>query len=196
MASEDDSDPRGDMIALPLERLARIIRASEHEGGLNPAQWEALRYLSRANRYSDSPSALTRYLGATKGTISQTLKALERKGYVSKSVREGAGRSVRLSLTPKGRDALKRDPWAIVAARAEALGGKTKRRMERGLNALLQQALEQSSLKSFGTCASCRFFRERGREGDPQGPHLCMLFEQPLSADDTARICLEHEAAG
>lgn len=196
MASEDDNDPRGDMIVWPLERLARIVRAREHEGGLNPAQWEALRYLSRANRHSDSPSALTHYLGATKGTISQTLKALERKGYVTKSAREGAGRSVRLGLTPKGHDVLKRDPWSVVAARAEALGGKTKRRMERGLNELLQQALEQSGLQSFGTCPSCRFFRERGRDGDPQGPHLCMLFEEPLSHDDTGRICMDHETAG
>ena len=71
-------------IAWPLERLTRLMRAGEHEGGLNPAQWEALRYLSRANRFSNSPIALTRFLGSTKGTISQTIKALERKGYIAK----------------------------------------------------------------------------------------------------------------
>lgn len=195
MATEDDGDPRGVMIVWPLERLARLMRAREHERGLNPAQWEALRYLSRANRFSDSPSALTRYLGATKGTISQTLKALERKGYISKSPRDGVAKSVRLNLTPKGHEALKRDPWAGVASMVEGLGGKTKRRMERGLNTLLEQALHQSGLESFGLCSSCRFFRERGREGDAQGPHLCMLFEQPLSQDDAARICIAHEAA-
>lgn len=195
MATEEDDDPQGEMIVWPLERLARLMRAKEHEGDLNPAQWEALRYLGRANRHSDSPSALTRYLGATKGTVSQTLKALERKGYVSKAVREGAGKSVRLSLTQKGRDALARDPWARLAARAEELSGKTKRRMERGLSTLLEQTLRQSGLESFGVCSSCRFFRERGREADPQGPHLCMLFEQPLSPDELGRICVAHEAA-
>lgn len=195
MATEDDGDPQGEMITWPLERLARLMRAREHEGELNPAQWEALRYLRRANRFSDSPSALTRYLGATKGTISQTLKALERKGYVSKSPREGVAKSVRLSLTPKGHEALKHDPWTGVAAKAEELGGKTKRRMERGLNTLLEQALHQSGFESFGVCFSCRFFRERGRDGDAQGPHLCMLFEQLLSQDDAARICIAHEAA-
>ena len=70
-------------IAWPLERLTRLMRAGEHEGGLNPAQWEALRYLSRANRFSNSPIALTRFLGSTKGTISQTIKALERKGFIA-----------------------------------------------------------------------------------------------------------------
>ena len=42
-------------------------------------------------RSANSPGALTRYLGATKGTVSQTLMALARKGYVSKSQRTGSG---------------------------------------------------------------------------------------------------------
>ena len=53
-----------------LERLARLMRSASQTQGLNAAQWEALRYLSRANSFSNSPGALTRYLGATKGTIS------------------------------------------------------------------------------------------------------------------------------
>jgi DNA-binding MarR family transcriptional regulator len=72
--------------------FTRLMRAGEHEGGLNPAQWEALRYLSRANRFSNSPIALTRFLGSTKGTISQTIEALERKGFITKGPRENEGR--------------------------------------------------------------------------------------------------------
>ena len=83
--ADDADDVSGEMIALPFERLARLMRAAEHDAGLNPAQWEALRYLSRAIRFSNSPGALTRYLGATKGTISQTVIALERKGFITKA---------------------------------------------------------------------------------------------------------------
>lgn len=196
MAKNETDDPPGVMIVWPLERLARLVRAREHEGGLNPAQWEALRYLARANRFSDSPTSLTQYLGATKGTVSQTLKALERKGYVGKTTREGARKSVRLTLTPKGLDALTRDPWSEVAAQVDQLGSKTRRRMERGIRELLQQTRRKSGLRSFGTCLSCRFFREGGRDREELGPHLCMLFEQPLSQDDTARICGEHDPSG
>src|SRR5436190_7638078 len=99
-------------IAIALERLARLMRAGEHGDGLNPAQWEALRYLARANRFSNAPGALTKYLGATKGTISQTVMALERKGLVSKSRRESEKRSVSLVLTPKGEALLAGDPWS------------------------------------------------------------------------------------
>ena len=196
MAGNEDEEIDGRMIVWPLERLARLMRAREHGEDLNPAQWEALRFLSRANRFSNSPSALTRYLGATKGTVSQTLIALERKGYITRALRDGAKKSISLTLTGKGQDALARDPWADLARAAEDLGGKTKRRLHRGLAELLDQELKRSGHASFGVCATCRFFRERGRSDDAKGPHLCMLFEDALSEDDAQRICREHQPAG
>lgn len=194
MGSDDDDTGDGRLIAWPLERLARVVRAREHEDGLNPAQREALRYLARANRFSNTPGALTRYLGATKGTISQTVMALERKGFITKAERN-ARKAVHLTLTEKGHDVLSRDPWSDLAAAAEELGGKTRRRMQRGLEELLEHELKRSGLASFGLCGSCRFFREKGRDGDARGPHLCMLFEDALSAEDASRICIAHEAA-
>ena len=191
MSSDDEDTSDGRMIAWPLERLARVMRAREHEDGLNPAQREALRYLARANRFSNTPGALTRYLGATKGTISQTVMALERKGCIAKAPRS-ARKTVHLTLTEKGREVLSRDPWTELAAVAGELGGKTRRRMQRGLEELLETELKRAGLASFGSCASCRYFRERGREAD--GPHLCMLFEDGLSNDDATRICVAHEA--
>ena len=196
MAGDEDDKTDGRTIVWPLERLARLMRAREHDDGLNPAQWEALRFLSRANRFSNSPGALTRYLGATKGTVSQTLIALERKGYIARALREGGRKSISLSLTAKGVEALTRDPWADLARAAEDLGGKTKRRLQRGLAELLEQELGRSGVASFGVCSTCRFFRERGRSEDVRGPHLCMLFEDALSEDDSQRICREHQPAG
>jgi DNA-binding MarR family transcriptional regulator len=196
MASDEDDKTDGRTIVWPLERLARLMRAREHDDGLNPAQWEALRFLSRANRFSNSPGALTRYLGATKGTVSQTLIALERKGYIARALREGGRKSISLSLTAKGVDALTRDPWADLARAAEDLGGKTKRRLQRGLAELLEQELGRSGVASFGVCSTCRFFRERGRSDDANGPHLCMAFEAALSEADVSRICHEHAPAG
>jgi DNA-binding MarR family transcriptional regulator len=196
MAGDEDEEIDGRMIVWPLERLARLMRAREHDGGLNPAQWEALRFLSRANRFSNSPAALTRYLGATKGTVSQTLIALERKGHITRALREGAKKSISLALTAKGKAALAHDPWADLAMAADDLGGKTKRRLHRGLVELLDHELRRSGAASFGACSTCRFFRERGRSDDEKGPHLCMLFEEALSEDDTSRICREHQPAG
>lgn len=192
---EDGKDVPVAAIAIALERLARLMRAGEHGEGLNPAQWEALRYLARANRFSNAPGALTKYLGATKGTISQTVMALERKGLVSKSRRENEKRSVSLVLTPKGEAILAHDPWSKLLNDCAALGNKTRRRLAKGLRELLDEELKRGNHPSFGLCGTCRFFREKGRDGDARGPHLCMLFDEPLAQAESLRICAEHEAA-
>ena len=194
MTSEVEEDGSPEAIIWPLERLARLMRARQHDDGLNPAQWEALRYLGKANRFSNSPGALTQYLGATKGTISQTVMSLERKGLIGKSAREGEKRSVVLELTPTGKEVLTRDPWKLLAEGIGDLGGKTRRRLAQGLRELLADELIRGRLKSFGRCATCRFFREKGRGGDLLGPHQCMLFDKPLSVADSQRICVEHVA--
>ncbi len=193
MSVDDEQEADGAAIVQPLERLARLMRAREHEGDLNPAQWEALRYLNRANRFSNSPGALTRYLSATKGTISQTVIALERKGLIVKAARESEKRSLTLTLTVKGHEMLARDPWRALAKSAGDLGGKTRRRLFKGLKDMLGAELRRSGEASFGACASCRYFREKGRDSQPGGPHACMYFNEPLTARETAQICIAHE---
>jgi DNA-binding MarR family transcriptional regulator len=179
-------------VAWPLERLTRLMRAGEHEGGLNPAQWEALRYLSRANRFSNSPIALTRFLGSTKGTVSQTIKALERKGFITKGPRENEGRSISLSLTPKGSAALSHDPLAEFSKSLDALSGKNRRRLAKGLADLLETDLKRREQPSFGTCPTCRYFREKGGDADGGAPHSCMYFDVSLSGAETQLICIAH----
>lgn len=178
--------------AAALERLTRLARAAEHEGDLNPAQWEALRYLGRANRFSNSPGALTQYLGATKGTVSQTLIALEKKGLISKAPRPEEKRSVSLNLTEPGEAMLQRDPWERMARRIGKLGPKTRKRFAKGLHELLQAELSRGGFKSFGVCRTCRWFSEKAAQDDPRGPHRCLLFEQPLTGTESRKICVEH----
>ncbi len=58
-----------------VDRLARIVHGIQFTSGLNPAQWEALRFVARANRNSRNPKALAKFLGVTKGTIGGLLAA-------------------------------------------------------------------------------------------------------------------------
>lgn len=187
------TEAEGQEIVHSIERLSRLMRAGEFGDGLNPAQWEALRFLARANRFSNSPGALTRYLGATKGTISQTVKALERKQLIAKAERPGEKRSIVLELTEAGRAMMAKDPWAALATASAELGGKTRKRMDKGLAELLAGEIARHQGPSFGMCMSCRFWREQGRGEDPHGPHLCMLFDVPISAAEATQICVSHE---
>ena len=67
-----------------LDRVNRMTRGLQYAQGLNPAQWDALRFVARANKYSRTSGALARFLGTTKGTASQTVNALEKKGLLTR----------------------------------------------------------------------------------------------------------------
>jgi DNA-binding MarR family transcriptional regulator len=178
-----------------LERLTRLIRAEEHTGDLNPAQWSALRYLARCNRFSNSPGALTRYLGATKGTISQTLMALERKGLISKAARPEEARSIALVLTEAGEKRLQDDPWTAMRELIDRRGNKVRKKLAGAGDELLSALLSERHLPTFGSCSSCRYFRENGAPAGVKGKHWCLSFEQPLTRSDADRICASHDPA-
>lgn len=175
-----------------VERLARAVANEGHAHGLKPAQWDTLRYLSRANRFSRTPGALTAYLGSTKGTVSQTVMSLERAGLVEKSANPGDGRSVRLALTAAGAALLQNDQLEKLREAAGALSGDVRAGLDAGLEALLVRQLDANGGRPFGICRSCRHFAINA--GGP-GKHFCQLLRMPLTDADAELICFEQEAA-
>jgi len=175
-----------------IDRLDRLARSGIPVRGLNPAQWEALRYLSRANRFSRTPAALSDYFASTRGTVSQTLIALEQKGFVRREPSRRDRRSVELSLTEGGRGALAQDPLLALAGDiATATGGEPASLLV-ALKAVLRQALVRNGGRPFGVCPNCRHFRP----GTSGAAYHCALLDAPLSEEDSLAICAEQEEAG
>lgn len=175
-----------------IERLGRLADTLQRSGGLVPAQWEALRYLSRANRYSRHPGALAAFLGATKGTVSQTVIALERKGLVIRSNDPKDRRSVQIDLTEAGRAALAKDPLSDLADAARALPVTAAVRLAEDLSVLLWGLQQRHGRPGFGVCGSCRFFQRNAAGEETGGPHRCGVTREPLSDADARHICIEH----
>ncbi len=171
-----------------LERLARLMRSASHTKGLNAAQWEALRYLDRANSFSNSPGALTRYLGATKGTTSQTVLSLIKKGAVTKTLRNNDGRSVVLVLTEAGQKILDDDPLLSLEKAIAKLGDKTSKRFSKGLIELLQIEVGRQGEPSFGNCAGCAYASK------DQGDVWCKVLKVNINTNETHKICVYHKA--
>lgn len=179
--------------ALLIDRLDRLARSGEAMGELNPAQWEALRYIARANRFSRTPAALAEYFGSTRGTVSQTLIALEQKGHLTRTPSERDRRSVDLELTPVGIQSLTRDP---ILALATDLVGASDDQLE-AVNAVLRDALHamitRNGGRAFGACYTCQHFRRDGGPGRGM-PHQCALLDEPLSEADSRAICIEQQS--
>jgi DNA-binding MarR family transcriptional regulator len=187
LAMEQDRDVAV-QVADRIERLGRLVRSRSYAENLNPAQWQALRYLNRCNRFSNNPTALAEFLVATKGTVSQTVSSLERKGLIEKAPRPGQGRSLSLHLTNRGRELLARDPQSDLETAALKLGEQVFALAEK-LALLLGQLQAVNDLRSFGTCPTCRYLHRHAPGGTP---HRCELMATPLSEPETGLQCLEH----
>lgn len=175
----------------PIERMVALIRSEERrkctELGLQPVHLQVLDYISRCNRYSDTPAALAKYLGMTRGTVSQTLLLLERHGYIKKNTDTQDKRVVHLTLCEKGETILaKARPSDLFESANEILSQNEFINHEDSfLNALLAlQKANQS--QSFGLCRTCHYFQHNN------GEFLCGLTKQSLSELDSHKICQEH----
>ncbi|HVZ91550.1 MAG TPA: MarR family transcriptional regulator [Rhizomicrobium sp.] len=174
-----------------IDRLERLVRAGEQAGDLNPAQWEALRFLARANRFSRTPAFLADYLGSTRGTVSRTLASLEEKGYIVRTDSARDGRSVEFALTAAGEKALKTDPLLALAQDIERT--TMAKAVREALRKALHNAVQRNGGRAFGVCRTCRHFEAQVSPGS-RAPHRCGLLDERLSQADSDSICAEHEA--
>ncbi len=183
-----------EQIHVYIERLANLLRNEMRragaEYGLQPVQIEALHYLSICNRYSDTPMGVTEYLGQTKGTISQTLNVLERKGFLTKKTDAKDKRIIRLRLSQAGRKLLRKAiPSAQLSNACKHLGARSQAEISAALLQLLRALQRANGMQSFGVCHTCHYHRVL------DGGFMCGLTHEPLSAAETQLICREHEAA-
>ena len=170
-----------------LDRVLRISAAEDWTEDISPSQRTVLSYLSRANRFSRAPSQVTDYLGATRGTVSQTLKTLARKGLVSEQRSEKDKRSISYKISAAGLTALKRHT-TIDSALSE-LPDRSASALTESLHDVMKHILRARGGRSFGVCETCHHHRN-GRGGA-----YCALLDEKLSTGEILEICHEHEMA-
>lgn len=178
-----------------LERLGNLIRADGravcNEYGMRPVQLEALSFLTQCNRYSDTPQAVTEFLGLTKGTVSQTLKVLEQKGLLRKQGDARDKRLVHLKPTAKGLRLVERAlPAKSLALGFEKLATSENQAVVEQLRLLLHAVQRANGLKTFAPCHSCRFNMQRA------AGFFCQLTQEPLAESDITLLCREHQFPG
>lgn len=179
-------------IAVLVERLGRLARGLQHRGGTKPVQWEVLRYLQRANRISRNPGALADFLGSTRGTVSQTLITLEKKGLLVRSPSRFDGRGMEVELTEAGRKLIADNPLREIEAAAETLSGLDV--LADSLSELLGELQKRNGYRAFGKCHSCDDFETNHAAGDGDDPFRCGVTGVSLSELDSHQICFKHTA--
>jgi DNA-binding MarR family transcriptional regulator len=174
-----------------IERISTLLRSEQRKKyaaiGLQPVHAQVLEFLSKCNRHSDTPAAVSEYLGLTKGTMSQSLQVLERKGYIAKTVDSDDGRVIHLSLLEAGIKLVDEMRPLDVFSQAERLVAKQNfSSLDQALQATLQALQTANNSKSFGLCHTCTHFSELDNH------YHCQLTNLPLTQSDAQKICREH----
>ncbi len=171
-----------------FERLAalvhQLVREDAARHGLLPVHLQVLGYLAQANRYSDIPIAVAAYLGTTRGTVSQTLSVLERKGLIDRVADDRHGKRIHLTLTRAG-EAVLAGSWPRRLDEALAATGVDVLNVGDDLRRVLNMLQRLNHRQAFGECRQCAHFLGEG------GGYRCGLTGEALSVAQTVKICRE-----
>ncbi|MFT4578747.1 MAG: DNA-binding MarR family transcriptional regulator [Nitrospinales bacterium] len=190
----DTIDPMSTLLLQEyVERISRLIQTESRSNGLThnlqPIQLNALHFLTRANRYSDTPQGVTEYFGFTKGTVSQTLTTLETKGFIKKIPDKVDGRKVHLNVTKLGKKLLERTmPSPTIENAWQEIESKKQNQLIEHLKLLLLEIQKRNGMKPFGVCKNCRHNQTLENE-----KFFCGLTQENLSLKDSELLCREYQ---
>jgi DNA-binding MarR family transcriptional regulator len=175
-----------------IERIGALLRSDLRRHALpyalQPVHLQALAFLQRANRFSDTPLAVGEFLGLTKGNMSQRLNVLAKLDLIRKEPDAQDRRMVHLRLTPAAkkilREAYPPTSWRELEPRVDQ---RTSSAMETALIELLRELIAANGFRSFGQCDTCRFHQRHA------GQASCELLQVNLDAVQAKKICREHQ---
>lgn len=175
-----------------VERLGNLIRAEMRrvigQEGLQPVHLEAMLFLNQANRFSNTPQSLAEFLSVTKGTVSQSLLLLDRRGLIERYQDEVDRRVVRLRLSQQGEEMLEEmQPASMWQSATRNISANRIRNGVSALRETLYMLQNHNGARTFGVCNTCIYCQRKS-----QRTHHCALFAERLSGPETRLVCREH----
>ena len=188
MAAPSDDSAR--TVAELVVQLGCLTRGESFVANLTFAQWTALRYFSRVNRFSRTVSAFAEFHGTTRGTASQTIKSLVQNDYLTRKRSKSDGRSIDLTLTNKSKKFLAEDPFEVLVDAASALSNSASHTVARSLERMLRKMTQQQGKRHFGMCPNCKYLQEDGYYANGKPNYCCTLVDEPLKEAETQQLCV------
>ena len=179
-----------------LERLSRVFKVILWEeakrAGMSPLQVQILLYLHENTRRPGGVSRLAMEFGLTQATISDAVRSLEEKGYLSKLVRPEDRRLKELKLSLRGHRLAIRAQKRRDRLESKVGTAPVDRKQEtlQFLMELIRELQKDGLLTDMRLCFSCSNFEARpGGAGDRE--FNCTLTQTPLAITDVNFNCPE-----
>ncbi len=129
-------------LARLIEQVGKAAYNLGYTPGLNPAQWAALRYFDEATLEKRTVTGFSQFQGTTKGTASQTVAAIVRKGFLRRVGDKQDRRVHRLVLTDEGQALLKNDPLQELNHALETLNQEERWALAVSMEKVLRQLMQ------------------------------------------------------
>jgi DNA-binding MarR family transcriptional regulator len=165
--------------------LARLAQSGATAGQLTPAQWTALRYFARANRFSRTPSAFSEFHGTTRGTASQTVKSLVTLGLMVRHCNMNDARSALFEVTPAGMAQLTKDPLEDLRDVFRTLPKDIANTLLKALQTAATKLANRRDAPTFGNCGDC------GHCDQSSDKAYCHCTHSELVAQDMPALCVD-----
>ena len=176
------------------ELVLRLSRAALGEGfveELTSAQWMALRYFSRANRFSRTVSAFAEFRDHARDRIADREGSYQARLSCSDPLGHGRPQCARRTDRQCEGDPGARPLRGGGACRGSA-AGRLRGQLVKLLERMLGDVARQRGRPSLGICASCAHLRnDKSCGSHPR--YRCGLLNEPLAAKEIEQICISFE---
>jgi DNA-binding MarR family transcriptional regulator len=178
-------------IAELLVHVGRAARSEAHNenprSSLTAAQWTCLRFFARANGSTRTPSGFASFQATTRGTASQIVKTLERRGLITGQRSDRDRRSVRFDLTAMGLETLVHDPLSDLIGVIGQLQEDERDRFLQTLSRMTSALAGLRDVPAFGTCQDCSHFTPANDSG------YCACMAAELAAEEIDQLCASYQ---
>ncbi|MBF6026028.1 MarR family winged helix-turn-helix transcriptional regulator [Lysobacter niastensis] len=192
------TSPR-EQAAAGLEQLASLIRAQswrpDGTPSLPPTQAAVMRMLVGSSEGMKARQIAER-LGISAASLSDSLKAMESKGWIRREADPADKRASLVRLAPAGESIARqlREPGQGIASLVQPMHERDVGALLRVTQLLVLEAQRQGLATGARTCLGCRFFRPNST-GDARHPHFCEFISQPFGDPELRTDCAEQSPA-
>lgn len=185
-------------IASAFERISQVFRHQQWElfnsHGLRPIQTRLLIHLKNQTGEPQTVTSIAHFFNLAKATISNTIKTLERDGYIQFKQDPDDGRRKIVQLTEEGEKmAHKSSGFAHPVFEAvQTLPDHEKGQLLQHLLKTIYHLQDKDLLKSTRMCFACKHLKQNPHR---YIPFHCEYFQQPMKSTDLKIDCPKFEPA-
>jgi DNA-binding MarR family transcriptional regulator len=180
-------------IVIGFDRISQVFKTllidESKQYNLSPIQIQILIFINYHSENKSTISYLSKEFNLSKPTVSETIKTLEKKQYITKITDKVDTRSYFITLTDLGKKIVQHtkqyaNPLVNIISN---ITDANKIMLWQNITAIIKELNDVDLINPHRTCTNCRFYSKN------KNSSFCKLLNQELKIEDIRIDCLEFE---